>query len=195
MELAIGVALLAIGVLSTFAGNILTKFLLLIWGFIFGFWLCTAFLGTDQLVLICIAGAVGAITAVISFLFLQLGIALIGFLLGLQIGTYLLASMDNAAAQNATGILIGVIFGVVFALLFLKYRYFMIAVATSFAGAAALLAGAFVVFTNLKLFDIVYQPGQSVFDVALLGSTTITVVIYVILALVGMGIQLSLRRL
>jgi len=147
------------GVLLAFAGYRLFLVLLPIWGFFFGF-----FLGADTIhslfnvgLLTTVTGwvvgfVVGAIFAVLSYLFYIAAVAIIAGSLGYFVAVYFLLWVGMKAGFLAW--LIGIIVGVAMVFVTLRFNLakWVIIIATSFLGAGTTFGTLFLLFHPLASF-------------------------------------------
>ncbi len=193
----VAVLLLAIGIAFCFGGYKWFMILLPVFAFLVGFVLgATAVFGVYgesilSLIVIATAGFItGLLLSVLVYMFFNLAIILLGAFLGYTLGSGIAAYMgfETGFIPAIAGVIAAAIVGFLVFRLNLP-RYIIIAL-TALIGSEAILSGALLLTGFISLKDL---------ELGLLGSvlshSAVWSIIWLILAVVGAGIQLHMARL
>ena len=184
------------GFVTTFMGYRFFLFLLPIWGFFFGFGVgaqaIQALFGTAFLsdVTSWVVGfVVGAIFALLSYLFYFIAVALLAGSLGYAIGAGLMMAIgfDMGFLVWLIGFIVGVIFAVM--VLALNIQKWVIIAATALIGAGAIVGTFLFLFGGLPPQQLVANPVA-----VALRSSPLWMIIYLLLALFGIVVQFQTTR-
>jgi len=189
---------LFIGTVICFGGYRFFLFLLPIWGFFFGLGLGAnsvqlilgeAFLGT---VTGWVVGFfVGLIFAVLSYLFYAFAVAILAGSLGYSIGVGIMGWIFNNPDTGFIAWLVGVVLAVVLILVTFRFNLakYVIIVATSLGGAAAVIATLALGVEGLALLDLARNPIQTLLD-----SSFWWALFFLVLAAFGIVTQIQVNR-
>lgn len=190
--LVISVVALLLGALLTFAGYRLFLILLPVWGFVFGFTL-----GAEATASLFVSGflanaltfifalLVGLVFAALSYLFYSIGVLLVAISVGYIIGTGAWAGMGFQPGIGA--FIAGVIGAIIVAVLVVAIdaQKLIIVILSAFIGAAMLIAG---------LLILLNQVPPEALSLGFVGAdirgSTLNTVAWIILALIGIAVQL-----
>ena len=184
------------GFVMTFMGYRFFLFLLPIWGFFFGFGVgaeaIQAIFGTAFLADVTswvVGFVVGAIFALLSYLFYFIAVALIAGSLGYAIGAGLMMAIGFDMGFLVW--LIGFILGIVFAVgaLVLNIQKWVIIVATALLGAGVTVGTFLFLFGGLPPQQLVANPVA-----VALRTSPLWMIIYLLLALFGIVVQFQTTR-
>jgi hypothetical protein len=184
-QMPAAVVLLIGGLCSCFAGYRIFRFVLAFFGFVFGALFVGAAMGSDQTLWMIGAALVGGIIgALILFAAYFVGVALIGA--GIGAG---LAMVIWAALNREPGIWPVIILAVVGAIGALAVQRHVIIVATAFAGAQTAVVGAAELIGKHALEPASRQMFH-VYPLDPMPNTRLDVLAFVVLALLGLAVQL-----
>ncbi|MCB9453453.1 MAG: DUF4203 domain-containing protein [Anaerolineaceae bacterium] len=131
---------LIIGLVSCFFGFRLFRVILVLAGFLGGFWLGVALIGNGQQTVAIIVGLVGGIIGAIIFYFLYfIGIALSGAVLGAFVVASVLSALNISV--NGLGIIVIIVGAVLGAIVALAINKLMIIISTALSGAGGVIYG------------------------------------------------------
>ena len=177
------------GLALCFAGYRFFLFLLPIWGFFFGFMLgaqtVTAIFGDAFLATVTgwvLGFIVGAVFAVLSYLFYIVAVALIAGSLGYAVGAgFMLAIMPNF---GLIAWLVGIVVAVVFigVTLFFNLQKWVIMIATAILGSGVIFGG----------FILLFNPHAGVLQnpvAVALQQNTLLLILFIVLAAAGVFVQ------
>jgi hypothetical protein len=189
-----GLIALLFGLTVAFAGYRLVFILLPIWGFFFGLWLgaqsMQALLGTGFLATTTswiVGFLVGAVFAVLSYLFYFMAVALIAGALGYLVATGVLLWIG--LSMNWLTWLIGIVAGVVLAFVTIRFNLqkWVIIVATSFMGAGMIVL----------TFALMFNPGLKLLENPLtfvLKTDTLSMLLFLVIGIVAVVVQVMHNR-
>jgi hypothetical protein len=189
-ELPAAIALILGGVLTCFAGYRLFRIVIGIYGFILGAMIASSTVGTNSTAVMVGAALVGGLAGSVVLLFAYIvGVALAGAALGALIG-HLVWTQFGTGAPPAMALIIVSIAGAFGAMLLQRY---VLIVGTAFGGAWTIVIGA----VNALATRGVVTRGMPTPDVWVLYPTSLTdqrwaPVVWILLGLVGSGVQLAL---
>ena len=193
--LCAGLIAFLFGLALCFAGYKMFLFLLPIWGFFFGLWLgaqsMQALFGVGFLATVTswvVGFIVGAIFAVLSYLFYLAAVAIVAGSLGYfaSVGILLAIGLN----MNFLTWLIGIVVAIALALVTLRFNLqkWVIIIATSLAGAAVIFGGFFVIF-NPVTAALMENPIK-----AFLSSSPLLMILAVVVAVIGIVVQYQNTR-
>jgi len=193
--LCAGLIAFLFGLALCFAGYKMFLFLLPIWGFFFGLWLgaqsMQALFGVGFLATVTswvVGFIVGAIFAVLSYLFYIAAVAIIAGSLGYfaSVGILLAIGLN----MNFLTWLIGIVVAIALAIVTLRFNLqkWVIIIATSLAGAAVIFGGFFVIF-NPVTAALMENPIK-----AFLSSSPLLMILAVVVAVIGIVVQYQNTR-
>jgi hypothetical protein len=194
--LCVSLITLFFGFVMTFMGYRFFLFLLPIWGFFFGFGVgaeaIQAIFGTAFLadVTSWVAGfVVGAIFALLSYLFYFIAVALLAGSFGYAVGAGLMMAIGFDMGFLVW--LIGIIFGIIFAVatLALNIQKWVIIVGTSMLGAGVIVGTFLFLFGGLPPQQLVTNPVA-----VALRTSPLWMIIYLMVAVFGIIIQFQTTR-
>jgi hypothetical protein len=188
-ELPAAIGLVLAGALACFAGYRVFRIVLAIYGFILGAMLASSTIGVNSTSAMVVAGVVGGLVGAVVMAFAYVvGIALVGAGLG-ALMAHLIWTRMASTDPPAVAVIVVSIAGAIGAMLLQRY---VIIVGTAFAGAWTLIIGAVNAFASRGL-----APGVAAADVWILYPTSVpdqrwAPVAWVVLGLVGTGVQLAI---
>ena len=188
--LCAGLIAFLFGLALCFAGYKMFLFLLPIWGFFFGLWLgaqsMQALFGVGFLATVTswvVGFIVGAIFAVLSYLFYIAAVAIIAGSLGYfaSVGILLAIGLN----MNFLTWLIGIVVAIALAIVTLRFNLqkWVIIIATSLAGAAVIFGGFFVMF-NPVTSELMENPIK-----AFLSQSPLLMILAIVVAVLGIVVQ------
>jgi hypothetical protein len=189
-----GLIALLFGLTVAFAGYRLVFILLPIWGFFFGLWLgaqsMQALLGTGFLATTTswiVGFLVGAVFAVLSYLFYFMAVALIAGALGYLVATGVLLWIG--LSMNFITWLIGIVAAVVLAFVTIRFNLqkWVIIVATSFMGAGMIVV----------TFALMFNPALKLLENPLtfvLKTDTLSLLLFLVIGIVAVVVQVMHNR-
>lgn len=188
--LCAGLIAFLFGLALCFAGYKMFLFLLPIWGFFFGLWLgaqsMQALFGVGFLATVTswvVGFIVGAVFAVLSYLFYIAAVAIVAG----SLGYYAAVGILLALGMNMNWLvwLIGIVAAVALAIVTLRFNLqkWVIIIATSLAGAAVVFGGFFVMF-NPATSALMENPIK-----AFLSSSPLLMILAIVVAILGIVVQ------
>ena len=188
--LCAGLIAFLFGLALCFAGYKMFLFLLPIWGFFFGLWLgaqsMQALFGVGFLATVTswvVGFIVGAIFAVLSYLFYLAAVAIIAGSLGYfaSVGILLAIGLN----MNWLTWLIGIVVAIALVIVTLRFNLqkWVIIIATSLAGAAVIFGGFFVMF-NPVTSSLMENPIK-----AFLSQSPLLMILAIVVAVLGVVVQ------
>ena len=192
-DILIGVLAIGIGTLLCFAGYVVARITLPIWGFFVGFLmgasgvsdaLNSQFLGTTLGIVVGLV--MGLVFGLLAYFFFSLAIVLLGASLGYWLGTGFITMIgfDKGFLSATVGITLGVVFAVL-AIIINAPKYYLI-IATSLSGAVAIVGGVLIAFNQLQIESLSYVEATNIINLPLFWS-----VVAIVLGLVGISIQVK----
>ena len=192
-DILIGVLAIGIGTLLCFAGYVVARITLPIWGFFVGFLmgasgvsdaLNSQFLGTTLGIVVGLV--MGLVFGLLAYFFFSLAIVLLGASLGYWLGTGFITMIgfDKGFLSATVGITLGVAFAVL-AIIINAPKYYLI-IATSLSGAVAIVGGVLIAFNQLQIESLSYVEATNIINLPLFWS-----VVAIVLGLVGISIQVK----
>lgn len=162
-DFIIGVLAIGIGTLLCFAGYVIARITIPLWGFLAGFLIGAAgvsdalnsqFLGTALGIVVGLV--MGLVFALLAYFFFSLAVVLLGASLGYWLGTGFITMLgfDKGFLSASVGIGLGVVFAIV-AIVINAPKYYLI-VTTGFSGAVAVVGGFLVIFNKLEIDSLSY---------------------------------------
>lgn len=162
-DFIIGILAISIGTLLCFAGYIVARITLPIWGFFVGFLMGASgvsdafnsqFLGTTLGIVVGLI--MGLIFGLLAYFFFSLAVVLLGASLGYWLGTGFITMIgfDKGFLSATVGITLGVVFAVL-AIIINAPKYYLI-IATAFSGAVAVIGGILITFNLLQIDSLSY---------------------------------------
>ena len=182
------------GLLLCFAGYKLFLVLLPIWGFVFGLWLgaqtMQALFGVGAFATVTswvVGFVVGAIFAVLSYLFYLAAVAIIAGSLGYYVAVGILLALG--LNMNFLVWLIGIVAAIALAVVTLRFNIqkWVIIIATSLVGAAVVFGGFFVLYNPLT--NLMDNPIR-----AFLSSNPLLMILALVMAVFGIVVQFRNTR-
>ena len=172
MQIVVAILALVIGLAFAFGGWRFFLFLLPLWGFVVGFSLGTEAMralfgdGTFATVTSWVVGFVIAVLfAVLSYLYYYLAIAVLAGTVGYALGASAWGIIGNE--QGVIAFVIGLVVGLIFAagVLILNVPRYLVIVLTGLGGAAAVLAGWFILIGKVPSDNVTWwQVGALIKD-------------------------------
>jgi Domain of unknown function (DUF4203) len=182
------------GLLLCFAGYKFFLALLPIWGFVFGLWLgaqtMQALFGVGAFATVTswvVGFVVGAVFAVLSYLFYLAAVAVIAGSLGYSVAVGILLALGMN--MNFLVWLIGIVAAIALAVVTLRFNIqkWVIIIATSFLGAAVVFGGFFVLYNPLT--NLMENPIR-----AFLSSNPLLMILAIAMAIFGIVVQYQNTR-
>jgi hypothetical protein len=184
------------GFLVSFGGYRFFLVLLPVWGFVYGFGFgaqsVQAFLGGDFLATVTswvIGLLIGAVFAVLSYLFYIFGVALIAASLGyaLGVGVMMAIGFDFQFIDWMVGVILAVIFAI--GAIVLNIQKYVVIVATSLLGAGIIVGTFLFIFGGLPSASLVQNPVRSVLE-----SSPLWMILFLVVAALGIVSQIMTTR-
>jgi hypothetical protein len=166
IPILIMMSLIMIGLIFTFLGKRIIKILITILGFFLFIFICLwisnactdlSKLSVGQKIGIIIGSiVVGVLGAVLSWYLYKVGVCVLGFFIGFQVGGFLI---QNLVQSRLTLTIIMVVCGIIFATLAIFLNHIVIVLFSSFVGAELVFVGIDVV-ANKGLLDLIGVTGN-----------------------------------
>jgi Domain of unknown function (DUF4203) len=187
-QLPAALILLVGGLLSCFAGYRVFRVVLGIYGFILGALLASSAVGPEQTLWMIGAALVGGLLgALIMIAAYFVGVALIGAGLGAGAAHLLWSGMGSEPGMIAV-----IVLSILGALLALWMQRYVIIVATAFGGAQTAIVGGVALFGDGGAADAAARSVYRVYPLDPLPATQWDLIGWLILGLVGVGVQLAI---
>jgi len=197
--LIVGVFTLIYGIAFCFVGYKYFRFLLPLWGFIAGFWISEAFFaalfGDSNSAVIAgwIVGLVGGLTlAALSYFIYQAALAILGATFGLWLVAAILGwlGLESSVLVTILALLGAILFAV---LTFQKaIQKYLIIIFSALIGATGIVVGLLFLLVPSSVDH--FRSGLSPLLPSILQESSVAALLWIFLALLGVGIQLLTTR-
>jgi hypothetical protein len=197
--LIVGVFTLIYGIAFCFVGYKYFRFLLPLWGFIAGFWISEAFVaalfGDSNSAVIAgwIVGLVAGLTlAALSYFIYQAALAILGATFGLWLVAAILGwlGLESSVLVTILALLGAILFAV---LTFQKaIQKYLIIIFSALIGATGIVVGLLFLLVPSSVDH--FRSGLSPLLPSILQESSVAALLWIFLALLGVGIQLLITR-